>query len=387
MRLKTFLIVSQLLAVAISICALGIMNFYYMYQTVQQDVQYKNNMIAHATAREVAELLQDPVRMMAQIKAIYETDTIGGQDTVDAVVNQIIKKDTFFESIELLDEKGHIIRTIPPNQDMVAIDRSRYDFYQKITEGMPVYWSNSFISVDTGRPTVLVAIPMRSGIIAGHLNLQRIGDMTDTFSKSYRNNVFVAVTDAKGVTVAHNDPERVWQREWSNDFFELHKSQDSLQGDTLVDISGVKYIASVEEINESEWHVVVYQTADTAFAVLHRIKLFFIITAVLVLMGGIAFSWKKVGNAVQSFARLNHHFMEIAAGKMDAKAEKEKFTELNEMVGYVNHMIANIRERDEKLHELAHKDILTGLGNRSLFMEWMQVAVQQQNPFAVVFWI
>ena len=57
------------------------------------------------------------------------------------------------------------------------------------------------------------------------------------------------------------------------------------------------------------------------------------------------------------------------------------------MVGYVNHMIANIRERDEKLHELAHKDILTGLGNRSLFMEWMQVAVQQQNPFAVVFWI
>ena len=385
MRLKTFLIVSQLLAVAVSICVLGIMNFYYMYQNVQQDVQYKNNMIAHATAREVADLLQDPVRMMEQVKAIYQTETIGGQATVDEVVNQIIEKDSLFESIELLDEKGYIIRTIPSNQDMIEIDRSRFEFHQKIKEGMPVYWSNSFISVATGRPTVLVAIPIRGGIIAGHLNLQRIGDITDTFSKNYGKNVFVAVTDAKGVTVAHTDSERVWQREWSNDFFVLHKSQEFLKGDTQVDISGIKYIASVEEINDSGWHVVVYQSVDIAFAVLHRIKLFFIITAVLVLIGGLAFSWQKVGNAVKAFARLNHHFMEIAAGKMDVKAENEKFTELNEMVGYVNHMIANIRERDEKLHELAHNDVLTGLGNRSLFMEWMQTAVQQKNPFAVVF--
>ena len=90
MRLKTYLIISQLLAVTLSICLLGGMNFYYMYKNVQQDLQYKNDMLAHATAREVAELLRVPVRVMGQIKAVYQNENLESQNALDEIVNQVI---------------------------------------------------------------------------------------------------------------------------------------------------------------------------------------------------------------------------------------------------------------------------------------------------------
>ena len=96
MRLKTYLIISQLLAVTLSVFLLGAMNFYYMYQNVQQDLQYKNDMLAHATSREVAELLRAPLRLMEQIRAVYQNESLGSQSAADEVVNHLIQQENFF---------------------------------------------------------------------------------------------------------------------------------------------------------------------------------------------------------------------------------------------------------------------------------------------------
>lgn len=384
MRLKTYLIISQLLAVTLSICLLGAMNFYYMYQNVQQDLQYKNDMLAHATSREVAELLRAPLRLMGLIKAVYQNESLGSHNAADEVVNQLIQQEKFFDRVEILDENGHVIRTIPRDEDMVDIDRSRYEFYKKISNGASLYWSNSFISAETGQPTVIMAMPVRGGSIAGHLNLQRVSNITDVFSEMYGKNVFVAITDERGITIAHTDREKVWQREWSSDYFALHKEQEQAK-ERQVNISGVEYLVSSEKVNESGWHVVVYQAVDVAFATLHRIQWFFIVTAALVLVGGITLSWRKLGATLQAFSRLNHRFVAIAGGNLEIKAEHEAFSELNEMVDHFNHMVHNVRERDRRLYELAHKDSLTGLGNRSLFLQWIQQAVREKKPFGLVF--
>ena len=385
MRLKTYLIISQLLAVTLSICLLGAMNFYYMYQNVQQDLQYKNDMLAHATSREVAELLRAPLRLMGQIKAVYQNESLGSQSAADEVVNQLIQQDNFFDRVEIVDKNGHVTRTIPRNEEMVDIDRSRYEFYKKIVAGASLYWSNSFVSAETGRPTVIVAMPAQAGSIVGYINLQRISNITDVFSELYGKNVFVAITDERGITIAHTDREKVWQREWSSDYFALHNKGKENAKERQVAISGVEYLVSSEEVNESGWHVVVYQAVDVAFATLHRIQWFFIVTAVLVLVGGITLSWRKLGATLQAFSRLNHRFVAIAGGNLEIKAEHEGFTELNEMVDHFNHMVHNVRERDRRLFELAHKDSLTGLGNRSLFLQWIQQAVQEEKPFGLVF--
>ena len=247
MRLKTYLIISQLLAVTLSVFLLGAMNFYYMYQNVQQDLQYKNDMLAHATSREVAELLRAPLRLMEQIRAVYQNESLGSQSAADEVVNHLIQQENFFDRIEFIDEKGYVVRTIPRNEDMADMDRSRYEFYKKISNGTSVYWSNSFISTETGQPTVIVAMPVSGGSIAGYLNLQRVSNITDVFFEMYGKNVFVAITDERGVTIAHTDREKVWQREWSGDYFALHKDQKN-DKEKQVAISGVELFSPLMKL-------------------------------------------------------------------------------------------------------------------------------------------
>lgn len=385
MRLKTFLIGSQFLAVALPICLLGVVNFYYMFHNVQKDVFYKNEMIAHATANHVSELLQDPVRLMQQIRAVYQNGNDIDRQRLDAMVSQIIEQEPFFESVEIVNAQGRIVRVIPENRDLVDIDHSRQEFYLQMKQGLPVYWSNSFVSTATGRPTVRLAMPMQGGILVGNLDLQRISELAVVFSDSYGKDISIAVTDATGVIIAHSDQERVWQREWSLDLLKIYRREVAdPEGYKLIS-GGKEYLVSEEPISAMGWHVIVYQSASAAFSILHRMELFFVITALLVLGGGIAFSWRRISDAVKAFSRLNQRFMEVAAGNYSSKAEREKFTELNEMADHVNQMVVSIRERDKQLQEMACQDPLTGLGNRNCFLQWLQETAAGGAPFAIVF--
>ena len=384
MKLKAFLIGSQAMAVVLSIGVLGGINFYNMHYSVEKEVYHDNKIIANATAEHIAELLEGPVRLLRQIKAVYEAENVE-RATLNRIVGQLIRKETHFERLEILNDQGVVIDVMPENEDLLDIKRSSQEYFQKIQRGQSIVWSNSFISAETGRPTVLVAIPMKNGVLAGYLDLQIIGNLALKYSDSYGNAVSLEFTDARGTTIAHSDPGRVRQREWSDELFPLHMQSANDRQEKKIVKAGKEYLISVADIGRTGWHVIVYQTAESAFAVLNRIQLFFVLTALLVLVSGTAFSWRKISGAISSLSRMNNKFLEIAAGNFYKQVEPERFAELNEMAGHVNHMIACIRERDKQLEELAQMDVLTGLGNRTIFLEWLRKAVDEARPFALIF--
>ena len=314
-------------------------------------------------------------------------DPLGGAFAL-ALMNiscAIILREPYFLRIEMLDDQGVVVNVMPENAELLGINRCRREFFSKLRQGKSIYWSNSFVSVQNRQPTVLVAIPMQTGVLVGYLDLQMIGGFVANYSKSYSNSVTVEVTDARGITIAHSDPDRVLQREWSEELFALHmQAADDRQAEKIMK-TGTEYLISVSDIGMTGWHVIVAQTAESAFAVLKRIQLFFFLTALLVLVIGTVVSWRKIFDAVHSLSNMNQSFTEVAAGNFQKHIEPERFVELNEMAGHVNHMIACIRERDERLQKLAQRDVLTGLGNRTFFLEWLRQAVDEACPFALIY--
>ena len=134
MKLKTFLIMSQILAIVVSISLLGITNFYYMYRNVKEEVHYKNDMLARANAQHISEILEDAVRLMLQIKDVYESNNDKEKDKVDEFIAQIVAREPFFESMEILNSQGNVVKTIPQNSDLLDLNHSRYEFFQKIKD-------------------------------------------------------------------------------------------------------------------------------------------------------------------------------------------------------------------------------------------------------------
>lgn len=344
-------------------------------------------MIAHATGRYVDEMIEDPVRLLFQLRSLYEKPSDVPQARIDELAARILHQEPFFESVEIVDAQGVVKRVIPEDSDALGLDRSRQEFFRQIRQGQQTYWSPSFISTRTGQPTVVLAIPMGQEILAGYLDLERIFNLSKMFTQNFGKDTFITVADVNGVYISHYETERVLQRQTAEEFASLH-GRTPEQRSFRASVAGREMLVSFEKIEEPGWHVIVYQSYDDAFLLLRRIELFFGLSAMFCVIVAILASRRELVGVLNSFAALNRRFAAVAAGDFGGRIELGRFTELNEIAGHFNRMLDSIRERDEKLQAMAYQDPLTELPNRAFFARCLAETVRDRSPdrkFAVVY--
>jgi|GEM_PF-5716941 len=388
MKLRRYLLRSQILVIALPICILSVFMFQYMAKSMQDEKYNKNDMIAHVMGKHVSEMLDDPVRLLKQIRALYDGGRGVPPEKTDLLVAQIMEQEPFFESVEIVDTNGFVKHSIPENQGLINFDRSRQEFFQYMKKGEEIYWSSSFISERTGCPTVMLAIPMGTDVFVGYLNLERISDLSEAFKESFGNDTFITVTDANGVFISHFEHDRVLQRQTADNFVSLNEHKHTGGTNYRMNISGKEMLVNFLELDNPQWYIIVYQSYDSAFTILRRMEILFGLVAVFVFVGAILLSRKQMGDAIKAFVLLNRRFSEIADGDFSGQAETGKFVELNEMARHFNRMVTSIKERDERLQYMAYQDPLTGLPNRVCFTKWISEAVAtagSDSKFAVVF--
>lgn len=388
MKLQKYLVNRQLFLLVAPLCIFGGMMFHFVSQYIQNEIYAKNYMIASSMGNHMATMLDDPLRLLKQIRAVYDQKEAGAPEKNDFLIGSIMQQEPYFEIIEILDDRGRTTYRFPGNKDMLGIDRSRQEFFAHIKQGEEFFWSNSFISAETGRPTVILAIPLQEKILVGHLNLGRLNLLSEGLKENYGNDFFIAVTDVNGVFLSHLEDDRVLQRQTIEETWPVYKDKHTEQPNYRTRISGKDYLFSIAEIRDLRWHVVVYQSYEAAFSLLNRLELYFGLTALLLLFGGILFSRRISSAVVEAFSQLNRSFVQISCGTFGEKVKEGKFDELNQIVRSFNEMADSMRDRDNRLQKLASQDPLTGLPNRIYFLQKLTEAVVNAKPggkFAVAF--
>ena len=386
MRLRTYLVRSQLVGVFLPIIFLGIVVFYFISNLIHTEITTRNTMVAHSISHHIVEMLEEPVQRMKLIRELYIEQRSSNDEEVERLVEKIVDSDRFIEHVEVLDAGGIVVKTLPEQPDVQGIDHSNQPFFTAIKAGAPIYWSDSFVSLATGRPTIIIAMPAQDKVLIGYLDLDQINLLAQSFSNSYGEEVFVAVTDAKGVLLTHFDQSRVTQRQKSAVFSDLKDLESAQQKEYTAMISGRRYLASMVLLEHPQWGVIVCQAYDASFSVLHRIQFFFVIVAGLSFLMIFRYLRKNINDLVFDFTTLNERFFEIASGNFQTRVGQGKYSELNEMANSFNAMVDSVRARDESLQKLACIDMLTGLANRASFMKQLEEAVENETrPFAVAF--
>ncbi len=387
MKLREYLLRNQILIVALPICILSVILFRFISRDVQEEIYYKNDTIAHAMAKHITETLETPVHLLQQIRAMYGNMELAPAQR-DLLVAQIVKQEPCFDRVDIVDQQGRVKGTLPERRETMDLNYSRDDFFLHIKQGEQIYWSNSFISPRTGRPMVIMAVPMGPDMLVAYLNLDRISNLSETFGDSFGQNTDIAVTDAKGVFISHFQRERVLQRQRAEQFTSLLQDTHNHNESKRMEIAGRDYLVNFVELPQQHWYVIVYQATDSAFAILRRLALTSGLTAFFVFAGALLISRRRMNTVANAFSLLKRRFAEIAAGNFSGQVQLGRFSEFNEIAGYFNHMVASIRERDESLKNMAYQDSLTGLPNRVCFDKWLQDSVATTGPegsFAVIF--
>lgn len=383
-KLKNYIQINNMLSIAIPLLLVALIIAPLIFNVAVKDIHKKNNIIATTIAQRMSDFIDESFLMLVQLSALLDAEVLNDADTV-LYLNSVIQSYDNFEGFEILDGNGIVKVIAPENENIRGANRSSQNFFFETKASQQATISQTFISQQTGQPTITIAIPHRDGVLAAYLNLEEISLVSLNLNKAFGDQVTVAVTDGNGVYISNNDIEKVYQRESAEKFSSIHQEVEVAGKITTAEYDGKIMMISHADVKNGDWHVFVYQTYDSilsAFRPLLGIVLLFVCLLIIFSRFVSRHVFKDIN---QSFSELNQQTREIAAGdyrRIDADNRFEEFTTLTENF---NGMVTSIKERDEVLKTLAYFDPQTGLPNAVYLTEQLnQLILNNRSKIAVI---
>ncbi len=237
---------------------------------MENEITTKNNLLAKSLVGELGQFLEEPKTLLRQITGMIEKNEFIAPDELNDFLNLLIDTYDFFNMIKILDQDGKIQFLAPYDENIYGLDISAYHFWQKTKDMNRTYWSRTFISPQTGRPTLTVSTPMTNGMIVGNLDLSdlnRIAKKMKIGSQGY-----AMITDNDGTIIAHVNPTYVSQRLNVKNLFPTRQSLTENEGSIKYTDLGGKKIGSVAIVPQTGWLVMIIQSEDEAFASVRTVR-------------------------------------------------------------------------------------------------------------------
>ena len=347
MKLKKFMLVTELATFLLPLCLIALAAFYITTDSLQQDATRKNTLIARATANQLEKALQNPRMMLQQA---HESHVAVRQQTEGFYLNSLLRIEPLFQRIEILNKQGIVREVVPFDPQMQGIDRSGQAFFQALRSGKPEFWSNAFISLPQGIPSVVLAVAFDDHDVAAHLNLTSLHNLIDSMQERYDPGLNIAVVDQSGVFISHHDSQRVMQRQTLDNFLQVKELVAAGNGEQGWEDKKNRQLLSFAKVANTGWYVVVTQSSESAFATVNKLQNLFLWIVLFSLTGAIVASRYKTGFVVRSFAKVEAALIQ-ARDDLEAKVElrtqelsaaNQELTSMNEEMTAINEELHNL---------------------------------------------
>lgn len=372
--LRTKLIVSLVLIIILPNLIMSISASNIMVDFLRTKVTESNLYLAKTLSGKVELFLDEPINSLQGIRDYYASHTLLSEQEKAEIIKYTLDTHEYFENIMLIGFDGKVRNIVPYNKDMINLDVSGQDFYQKGIVQDDIYFSETFLSIHTGEPTVALSIKYEQGIIVGYLNLSFINNFIDKLGQYSMNSI--AVLNNSGTIIAHSDKTKVYQRYKDKNY--SHMVSNRSEGPITLEYveNNIKYFANFSFVNNN-WAVVVYQNAQEACIPVQKINLFFFIIFSMVIAITINIS-------IRNFRLLNNAYLDfvqstkrIAEGAYDKVISKNNFQEFNLIAEQINFMAKKIKIRENQLQETNQK-LKSLINERNLELDQAFVLQRQQ---------
>jgi diguanylate cyclase (GGDEF)-like protein len=386
-KLRDYILINNMLSIIIPLILVGLLVTPLIYNYLIKDMDQKNTIIAATIAQRMSDFIDESFQVLYQINHLLDDGTLKDDVAIQSYLNAILKSSDSVEGFEILDVNGIVKINAPQNVNILGANRASQPFFTETKSTRKPFVSSSFISQQTGQPTITIAIPQRDGVLVAYLNLEEISMLSLNHIKTYGDSVTVAITDGNGVFISNKDINKVYQREVEANYQAIHPEteieiEDQVHAFTY---EGKMAMLSHADVDNANWRVFVYESYDSIYAALRP----FLGTMVLFTLLLVLFSrfiarlvFKDINH---SFGELNRQTKEIAAGDYHPINTDNRFDEFDQLTDNFNGMVASVKERDEALKVLAYYDSQTGLPNAAYFLETLnQLIIDNRGKIAVI---
>jgi diguanylate cyclase (GGDEF)-like protein len=137
----------------------------------------------------------------------------------------------------------------------------------------------------------------------------------------------------------------------------------------------VTRVAKLQVHGGKEAVAVLQQSLDIVLAPLHRLQNLLLVLSGLALLATLFASYRIARNISRPLRELGSIAQDIEQGKYQPHRVIQRDDEIGQLAAAFQHMAGGIAQREEKISELAYRDSLTGLANRTSFSIQLQAVI------------
>ncbi|MEW6260059.1 MAG: PAS domain S-box protein [Thermodesulfobacteriota bacterium] len=317
--------------------------------TLKQEIEQRNLVAARSLAGEINRLLIDYRSVLEYVADRMGEEASGQLERWNDRIDAVRRRYPLFNDLTILNRQGRVETSSPWNSWMIGTDFSGHSFVRDaLSKARPV-WSDVYLSVKTGSPTISIAVPSLHGLIVGDLNLDILQDTTRKMTTGIGS--YAVVVDRTGVIIAHPRRDFIEQRLNVRDLGFVHAGLQGKEGTYDYMFMGEEKIGSVSGIPETGWLSTVVQSRQEAFASIAQMNSMLwtaTITVAMILMILSAWMHQKI---ISPLIHLNTIARKVSEGQYTFETVPSSFEEVDALADAFHTMAQTISDRETSLRE------------------------------------
>jgi len=365
--LKRALTVHFLLVGSVPVLLFGLVSVELVAEQQLKGVHERNIAQARAIAEEVDAFLSEVRSDLQHVQQTIAAETILQSANTNQFLAGMVRNSQFFESIYLLDEDRHVLHlgVLPElearQDDYADIDLSGHRLFRAKKDIKGPVWSNTFVSLVTGEPSVTLGLPMPRGFLLGNIRLSSLRMLLQRYSQY--GGAEVAIIDKTGSLIAHNNVELAMQRISFANHPSVLRAMDGEDSTGEVAFGNQNYLESATQVKTSNWIVWVGLNMGQVNAPIHNIRniliLFMLVAAALASIIAL-FNARRL---MLPLTDLGLKTGQIADGHYDFQFHPSGFSEIDALAGQISSMSRAIKVREESIitNEKRFRDLVNSI--------------------------
>lgn len=331
--------------VLLSVSVIGIMGVVEQTSIIGSNLTYTTKELSSSLSQEIEGFVNTNVSVLKSISFSKDLSLYNGEDQ-KSLLKKINDENKQFALLFVTDTKG---QQVAKSDNTELTDNSDRDYIKAAISTKKSFISDVLISKTTGKPAVVIAVPIFGGqgefkgIVGGTLDLSSIEEMRNKIKMGETGYAFI--TDSKGQVLAHPDEKMTVERTNVSDISVVKKALNGESGAENYDYNGAKIFGSYTRVSNTGWAVVVRQTYDDAFSSVSKAQIKAIGIALSILVISIIIGIVISRSMIKPLLTLKEAAKELSEGNL---AHEFKVNTRDE-IGEVADSFIEMRESLKKL--------------------------------------
>lgn len=367
---RQILIISGTLIIAtilLCICFIYVIRIF-----IRNDIEVHNDSMMTLSVDQIYDTVNLPLSLIENVNYFIEDNDIGGA-AVSQHLETVRISYPYFKEIHLIDHEGYIINTAPFDDTLIGYNTKFEPYYIELDGNeKEIYWSEIYISRNTGNPTISVTISENDYLIAADLDLKDLP--IDLSSNNFFDEIYsISILDKWGTYIIDDDQTKVMERQRYPRFDNLiHQEMETEQ------FEQTDYIYNMKRIEDLDWYIVFEFDQTHMYRSVEILTLWAILIWVII-VGGTAILLRKyfiyIYRDINVLKRKTHSIIENRS--VELEVARLNFIELDGFNRDFDYMMEILKKRETEINEL-NSYLETQIRERTYQLEELNTQLEEE---------